>query len=114
MPPCGLRSRIQAVSSTAQSHRWHHPVGLPWMADEDGGGISEPSGPQTADPTSHTPVAISLHQRGCPRLRTECNGRPRTRLPRALGADNLSADPGDAGSIAKGGKPMMIAMGRTI
>lgn len=34
--PCSMRSLIQAVPSTAQSHRWHHPDRRSWMAQTTG------------------------------------------------------------------------------
>jgi hypothetical protein len=64
------------------------PIALRTFLDgtDDGGGTSESSGAseEAADPRSHTPVEVSLPRRGCPRLRTKNNGRPRHSDPDAL------------------------------
>ena len=88
VPPCSASSLIQAVSSTAQSHR---PLkrrvsalapSLRTSLDgtDDGGRHFRIEQSATADPASHTPVEVSLPRRGCPRPCTESDGRPRPAL----------------------------------
>ncbi len=83
MPPCSMSSLIQAITSTAQSHRQLSfaellstiPADIPGQHKKRGRHFRAEQS-ETTDPVSHTPVEVSLHQRGCSRLRTKYNGRP--------------------------------------
>ncbi len=76
MPPCNMSSLIQAITSTAQSHSFGTiPADIPGRHKRRGRHFRTEQS-ETADPMSHTPVEVSLHQRGCSRLRTKYNGRP--------------------------------------
>jgi len=63
----------------SEPHAWHHPGRRSWMAQTTGAAFQSRAA-KAADPVSHTPVNVSLHHQGCPRLRTKYNGRPRLRL----------------------------------
>jgi hypothetical protein len=105
VPPCSASSLIQAVSSTAQSHRPSEQeersrVATPKLSSgagqptitlrtsldgtDDGGGISESSGvsKEAADPRSKSPSALKELRSSSQAARNEQPSTPRRGLPR--------------------------------
>jgi len=73
--PCSMRSLIQAVPSTAQSHRWHHPDRRSWMAQTTGAAFQSRAVRDCGPREPHPRQEDSLPNRGLP-APAKSDGRP--------------------------------------